>query len=70
MTVIFKSRDKAEKFHIRLNSKHKNIKFCIEHENEYPFLDIFIEGEGSQFLTFFQKIIIQWSQFSSKCFKI
>ena len=43
--LIFKSKEHATKFLDYLNSKHKNISFTSEYENnnQLPFLDILIE---------------------------
>ena len=76
--VIFRTRDQAEKFHSFLNSKHPNINFSIEHENNssLSFLDIFIQRENFKFKTSvfrkssFTGLGTSFFSFSPKNFKI
>ena len=51
--VLFSSPDHADKFREYLSSKHPNIKFSIEKEEDgfLPFLDINIFGENGKFAT-------------------
>ena len=51
--LLFSSSDKVNKFHKYINSRHKNMKFTfeIEENNCLPFLDILISREQNSFKT-------------------
>ena len=51
--LIFKSKEHATKFLNYLNSKHKNISFTSEYENnnQLPFLDILVEKSSGMLIT-------------------
>ena len=53
MFVLFSSPDHADRFREYLSSKHPNIKFSVEKEEDgyFPFLDINIFSENKKFAT-------------------
>ena len=54
IVVLFRSPDHLEKFKNYLNSKHRNIRFNCEKEqnNSMPFLDVLITRTSNGFKTF------------------
>ena len=69
--VLFSSPDHAHKFREYLSSKHSNIKFSIEKEEDgcLPFLDINISRENNKFATnVYRKKTFSWVYTSYKSF--
>ena len=75
---MFRSEIDAENFFKYLNSKHPNIKFIMEKENNkfLPFLDVLVKNEGRSFTTsvYRKKIAIglftQYNSFTPFSYKI
>ena len=77
--TVFDSRITANQFLQYLNSRHKNIKFTIEFEenNEIPFLDILVKHSDSNKLTTsvyrkktFTGLYTKWDSFTPRRYKI
>ena len=75
---MFKNETDAEKFFKYLNSKHPNIKFTMEKENNkfLPFLDVLVKNEGRTFTTSVYRkktsigLFTQYSSFTPFSYKI